>query len=228
MPVRGGAMAKAAEILHTLDTTRLPVHITPPVKMSIQALAKNLPFPASLVFSLLLKPRLTNTILSILGERAAYFDPLLHNTLSATVIRGGDMLNVIPGEVKLVLDGRILPTLEQARMIEEVETLLGNDADINVTYFLPGPSTVDMGLFERLADILREFDQEAIPIPFVGIGVSDARYFCKLGIQTYGFTPMLLPKDIEFSRLIHGADERIPLEALEFGTNCVHRLLVPK
>ena len=225
MPVRGGAMAKAARILHKLDTERLPVHITPPVKMTIEALVKNLPFPARLAFSLLLKPWLTDTILNILGERGRYFDPLLHNTLSATMIHGGDMLNVIPGEVTLTLDGRILPSLEQADMVREAESLLGDDADIKVTYFLPGPSSVNMGLFDKLAGILKQFDREAIPIPFVGIGVSDARYFCKLGIQTYGFTPMMLPEGIEFSRLIHGPDERIPVEALEFGTDCIYRLI---
>ena len=224
-PVHGGAMAKLAKILHRLDTRRLPVHITPPVKMTIDALARNLPFFARLAFRLLLTPALTDIILKLLGERGRFFDPLLHNTLCATVIRGGDMLNVIPGEVTLTLDGRVLPGLEQEEMVQEVQALIGDDAEIKVTYYLSGPSSVNMGLFERLGKILKNFDPEAIPIPFVGIGVSDARFFSKLGIQTYGFTPMLLPKGIDFSRLIHGANERVPIEALEFGTNCIYELI---
>lgn len=228
MPVRGGAMAKLARILRTLDTRRLPVHITPPVKMSIEALAGNLPFPVNLVFYLLLKPILTDVVLRLIGDKGRFFDPLLHNTLCATVVRGGDMINVIPGEARITLDGRMLPGLEQAAMVNEVESLLGRDADVKVSYFSPGPSSVNMGLFETLAGILKTFDPEAIPVPFVGIGVSDARFFCRLGIQTYGFTPMILPKGIDFTRLIHGADERVPLEALEFGTNCIYELITSR
>lgn len=225
MPVRGGALAKLARILHKLDTRRLPVHITPPVRMTIEALAKHMPFPASLVFKLMLFPRVTDFVLDRMGAGGKFFDPLLHNTLCATVVRGGDMLNVIPGEASLVLDGRMLPGLEQAEMVREVEAFIGDDAGIKVTYFMPGPSNVNMGLFDTLSGILKEFDREAIPIPFVGIGVSDARYFSRLGIQTYGFTPMILPKGVDFSRLIHGANERVPVEALEFGANCIYSLI---
>lgn len=224
-PIRGGAMAKLAAVLEKLDTRRLPVHITPPVKMTLEALAKNMSFPANLVFRLLLRPWCTDIVLNLLGEKGKFFDPLLHNTLSATIVRGGDMINVIPGEVSLMLDGRMLPGLQQEEMVQEVRAFIGNDADIQVTYFLPGPSFVNMGLFDTLADILKKFDSEAIPIPFVGIGVSDARFFSKLGIQTYGFTPMILPKDIEFSRMIHGADERVPIDALDFGAHCIYTLM---
>lgn len=47
LPVRGGAMAKLAKILYTIDSRRLPVHITPPVKMTIADLGKHMPFPAT-------------------------------------------------------------------------------------------------------------------------------------------------------------------------------------
>lgn len=168
---------------------------------------------------------MTGRVLALLGDRGKLFDPLLHNTVSATIVRGGDMINVIPNEIILELDGRMLPGFEQEEMISEVKALLGEKAAIEVTYFSPGPAEVKMGLFETLLAILKEGDREAIPVPFVGIGISDARFFCRLGIQTYGFTPMILPADVDFSRLIHGPDERIPLEALEFGVNSIYKLI---
>ncbi len=225
LPVRGGAAAKLAKILERLDKKRLPVQITPPVKMTIEALGQNMAFPASLIFRLLLKPSLTDRLLALLGDKGKFFDPLLHNTVSPTIIRGGDMINVIPGEITVELDGRLLPGLDKGEMIAQMQDLIGSEADLAVTYFSPGPAEVNMGLFETLSDILRESDPVAIPIPFVGIGVSDARFFCRLGIQTYGFTPMILPKEIDFSRLIHGANERIPLEALTFGVNSIYKLI---
>jgi acetylornithine deacetylase/succinyl-diaminopimelate desuccinylase-like protein len=56
-------------------------------------------------------------------------------------------------------------------------------------------------------------------------GKSDARFFSCLGIQTYGFTPMKLPPDIGLMQSAHGADERIPVEAVDLGANAVYGLL---
>ena len=227
-PARGGSMAKLGKILNNIDRKRMPVHITPPVKMTLESLAQKLPFPANLVFYLLGKPSLTDRVLNLLGDKGKFFDPLLHNTLSATIVRGGDMINVIPNEVHLDLDGRMLPGFAPTEMTAEVQALLGAEAELEVTYYSPGPQELKMGLFERLAAILVEGDPEAVPIPFVGIGVSDARFFSRLGIQTYGYTPMILPEDVDFSRLIHGADERIPLAALDFGIEAIYKLITGK
>jgi acetylornithine deacetylase/succinyl-diaminopimelate desuccinylase-like protein len=82
-----------------------------------------------------------------------------------------------------------------------------------------------MGLFDTLATILREADPEGVPIPMLLSGTSDARVFSQLGIQTYGFLPMQLPEDFNFAQMIHGADERIPVEAIAFGTSAIYRVL---
>jgi acetylornithine deacetylase/succinyl-diaminopimelate desuccinylase-like protein len=60
-----------------------------------------------------------------------------------------------------------------------------------------------------------------VPVPLLLSAVTDARFFSRLGIQTYGFLPMQLPEDFDFSRTIHGVDERIPIETLEFGTSTI-------
>jgi acetylornithine deacetylase/succinyl-diaminopimelate desuccinylase-like protein len=57
------------------------------------------------------------------------------------------------------------------------------------------------------------------------VGVTDGRFFSRLGIQTYGFLPMRLPSDFAFLGLIHAADERIPAEAIDFGTDAIYRVL---
>jgi acetylornithine deacetylase/succinyl-diaminopimelate desuccinylase-like protein len=78
-----------------------------------------------------------------------------------------------------------------------------------------------MGLFPILADILKEKDPNGHPVPLVMTGVTDARHFSKLGIQTYGFTPMNLPADFKFANLAHAANERIPVDSLDFGTDAI-------
>ncbi|MGH2435853.1 MAG: hypothetical protein ACRDFA_02540 [bacterium] len=47
----------------------------------------------------------------------------------------------------------------------------------------------------------------------------------RLGIQTYGFLPMQLPEEMRFMQLVHAEDERIPVDAVEFGTSAIRRLL---
>jgi acetylornithine deacetylase/succinyl-diaminopimelate desuccinylase-like protein len=82
-----------------------------------------------------------------------------------------------------------------------------------------------MTLFPTLGGILRELDSTALPMPLLLPAVSDARFFARLGIQTYGFLPMQLPSELRFMDLIHSEDERIPVESMEFGTTAIRRLL---
>ena len=62
-------------------------------------------------------------------------------------------------------------------------------------------------------------------MPLLMAGVTDARLFARLGIQTYGFTPMNLPAGFDFWSTVHGADERVPASAIEFGTEAIYRAL---
>ena len=82
-----------------------------------------------------------------------------------------------------------------------------------------------LGLFDTLASVLREHDPSGTPVPMLMPASTDGRFFSRLGIQTYGFTPMQLPTSMKFTTLVHGVDERIPVEAVEFGTSCVQSLL---
>jgi acetylornithine deacetylase/succinyl-diaminopimelate desuccinylase-like protein len=227
LPMRGGTMARLARLLHTLDRNRLPVHITPVTRAMIEAVAKTLPTPNGPLLRQLLAPRLTDRILDALGERGKLFDPLLHNTVNATIVRGGEKGNVIPSEVTVDMDGRILPGYTQDELLRELRALVGSDIELEaVEYDISAPTAPDMALFETLGGVLREADPEGIPIPYMMSGVTDGRFFARLGIQTYGFTPMRLPPDFAFTSLIHAADERVPVEAVSFGADGVYQALL--
>jgi acetylornithine deacetylase/succinyl-diaminopimelate desuccinylase-like protein len=108
-PVHGGAMAKVAGLLHALDRNRLPVHVTPAAQAMIEAMAAALHGPLGQTFKQLLDPTMADGVLDRLGDRGRLFDSLLHNTISPTIIRGGDKITVIPSEVGVEMDGRLLP-----------------------------------------------------------------------------------------------------------------------
>jgi acetylornithine deacetylase/succinyl-diaminopimelate desuccinylase-like protein len=227
LPLRGGAAARLARFLHTLDRHRLPVHVTPAARQMLTAVAEALPAAQGAIFRQLLRPALTDRLLDLLGPRAADFDPLLHNTVNATIIRGGEKNNVIPSEITVDLDGRLLPGYAPEDLLRELRRLAGPDVAFEVVHADVYPvAAPDMGLFDTLAAILREGDPEGLPVPLLLAAVTDGRFFSRLGIQTYGFTPMRLPPGFAFTSLIHAADERVPVEAVAFGTEATYQALL--
>ena len=222
---RHGTLARLGKLLTDLDRKRLPVHVTPVVRESIERIAAELPRPQAAVMRSLLKPRMTDGALRMLGAQGSRFEPMLRNTVNATIVRGGAKINVVPSEIELELDGRALPGMSPEQLIAELQEAVGRDVEVELVRHDPGPAEPDLGLFETLAGVIRELDPEGIPIPLLQIGVTDGRFFSRAGVQTYGFVPMRLPKDFEFAKLIHAADERIPVDALEFGAEAVWRAI---
>lgn len=225
MPVRGGAMAELSKLLKQLDENDLPVHITPPAKMMVEAMASALGGIQGFLLGQLNNPAMTKIILKTLGANGRVFYPLFHNTASPTILHGSSKINVIPGEISLELDGRMLPGFKPEDMLNEMRQIVGKDVELEVVQFEPGPSNPDMGMFDTLAQILKDADPEGIPIPLLLSGVTDGRFFSMLGIQTYGFLPMTLPQDFNFSATIHAANERVPAAAIEFGADAIYKAL---
>ena len=225
MPKRGGVMARLGQVLQALDENRLPVHIIPAVRYMIDAMADGLPEPTSALVRQLLDPAQTDTALDALGADGLFFEPLLHNTANATIVEASHKRNVIPTQVMLELDGRMLPGQTPEDFLGELQTLLGDDLAFEVLYHYAGSVDVDMGLFDTLAAILREADPAGIPVPFVMPAGTDGRFFSRIGIQTYGFIPMQLPEWLDFIPALHAADERIPVETMDFGTHAIYQLL---
>ena len=225
LPMRGGAMSQLARFLRRLEARRLPVHVTPAARQMVEAVAAELPFPAGAVLHRALKPALIGGVLRLWGKQGRLIEPLLRNTVNATMVRGGEKVNVIPAEIAVDLDGRVLPGYGPDDLIAEVRRVAGPEVEIALVSYDPGPAEPDMGLFDLLAGVLRQADPAAIPMPLLMSGTSDARLFSRLGIQTYGFTPMQLPADFDFSQVIHAADERVPVGAVEFGARVIYEVL---
>lgn len=221
--VKGAATGKLGRILQKLDSGRLPVHVTPVARLWLEAMAAALPRPQSLVVRSLLDPRTAELTLRAPVQQLRIFDRALRNTVSATIVRGGEKINVIPAQVELELDGRALPGFGPDDLIREVRDLVGDDLELEVVRHDPTPAEPDLSLLPTLSEILRELDPAAVPTPMLQIGVTDGRFLSRIGIQTYGFLPLDLPDGFEFTKLIHAADERVPAASLRFGAEAVGR-----
>jgi acetylornithine deacetylase/succinyl-diaminopimelate desuccinylase-like protein len=97
--------------------------------------------------------------------------------------------------------------------------------EFEIGQYDPVDGEPDLALFDTLATALRELDPSAKPIPMLLPGVTDGRFFSRLGIQTYGFLPMQPSPELPFMQLIHAENERLPADAVEFGTRAIGRVL---
>ncbi|MBN2044021.1 MAG: M20/M25/M40 family metallo-hydrolase [Anaerolineales bacterium] len=226
--VENSASSKLAVVLDRLNNRRTPVHIPDPTRTMIEGIAAESGLFLRMGMEALLIPILTDWLLKKLGRIGMTFMLMFHNTTSPTIIRGGDKSNVVPSEIKVTVDGRMLPGMKPELFVAEVRNLIGfgeEDVEINVVRYEPGPDKSDLGLFEQLSEALKTSDPDGVPVPYLLTAVTDARHLAELGIQSYGFTPMKLPEGFAFFDLAHNADERIPVEAVGFGTETIYEVL---
>ncbi|MGD9675732.1 MAG: M20/M25/M40 family metallo-hydrolase [Candidatus Bipolaricaulia bacterium] len=224
-PMRGGAVARAAGVLQRLDGFRTPIHITPVTRRMIDTIADHLAFPDGSVVRRLLHPARTDRWLRRLGEAGRNLEPLFRNTVNATVLRGGERVNVVPGDVRVLLDGRLLPGFAPEDLVAEIEPALGPDVEATVLRGEAPGTDPDFRLLGLLGRLLAARDPDAIAVPYLLPGSSDGRHLARIGIQTYGYTPMNLPPGVSFFDTIHARDERIPVSAVEFGADVLYSLI---
>ena len=219
------AMGRLGHLLVRLDGARLPVHVTLPARLMLESLAQAVPAATRLAVQALLQPDFAGPALRLLGSQGRWLEPVLRNTAKATVVRGGEALNVVPASAEVELDGRLLPRLRPDDLLRELRSLLGADVELDLVFHDHGLPEPDMAGFPLLKGILQELDPGAAVAPLLLPAATDARFFARLGIQTYGFLPLPIPRGVDFVPTIHGTDERVPVVALEFGSRCVFELL---
>src|SRR5215831_17367184 len=222
---RGGTMARLGDLLRALDARRLPVHVTPVASDYVLGIAAATPEPERSRLLALLDPWQTDEVLDGMGEEAGRFDPILHHTVNATIVRAGEKVNVIPSVAIVDMDGRMLPGFEPEDFVSEVRGLIGDEAEIEVIGSGPRLKEAERGpLYGLLCAVLCELEPDAVPVPLLMTGATDQRHFARLGIEGYGYLPLRLPPGFG-QETVHAADERVPAAALDFGTDALTRVL---
>ncbi len=150
----------------------------------------------------------------------------LSNTANPTMLSAGYKANVIPGTAEAVVDGRYLPGQEE-EFTKQVDELLGPDVEREwIVYDQAVETSFDGALVDAMVTALRAEDPLAHPVPYLMSGGTDAKSFAKLGMRCFGYSPLLLPADLDFAALFHGIDERVPVDALKFGVRVLDRLVM--
>jgi acetylornithine deacetylase/succinyl-diaminopimelate desuccinylase-like protein len=223
IPRDDNAVVGLAEFLARVGRRSLPVHPSPEARRLLASLAAVQGGPARAVLPLLLRPRWSNAVLRR-GVRdpatARLLAALLRNTASPTVVSAGHKTNVIPGRATAELDGRIAVGSSEAELLAELRALAGPGIELELVApsHPPTVSPPDTELFGVLAQVVAEHHPGAVAVPAIQPGFTDAKYWSRLGIACYGFTPVRLePGDPNFAEMLHGDDERIPVAGLQAG-----------
>lgn len=215
-PRADNPVAALAATVARLAAIRWPIRVIPAVAALLEGLSAQLGVeldPAD--------PELA----ARLGEVGELVEATLSHTLSPTMLSAGYAANVVPSSATAVIDGRILPGHEreffaalQDALAESVSwALLSDQAPIAAD-----PADPELAL---MAAAVRSCDPDALVLPCVAGGGTDAKWFSRLGIACYGFAPEWTAADFDPRRYVHGVDEHVPIETLAFGARVLDTYL---
>jgi acetylornithine deacetylase/succinyl-diaminopimelate desuccinylase-like protein len=160
-----------------------------------------------------------------LGPIARLIGATLRDTANPTMLTAGYKANVIPATAEAVVDCRVLPG-RQAAFEREVDELIGPGITREWISELPSYETgFDGRLVEAMNSAIIAVDPDARTVPYMLSGGTDAKAFAHLGIRCFGFAPLRLPPELDFAALFHGVDERVPVDALQFGARVLEHFL---
>jgi len=160
-----------------------------------------------------------------LGAIGRLVGATLRDTANPTQLQAGYKVNVIPGQATAYVDGRFLPG-SQEEFEQTVATVLGPRVQREwVWHDQALETTFDGALIDAMSAAIRAEDPDGRPIPYMLSGGTDGKSFARLGMRIFGFSPLRLPKDLDFTGMFHGVDERVPVDGLTFGVRVLDRFL---
>jgi acetylornithine deacetylase/succinyl-diaminopimelate desuccinylase-like protein len=214
---RDNAVTELARAVTRVGEHEFPLHITPTVRTFLQQLAELTGLDIDLD-----DPR---DALPHLGGMARMIGAVLSNTANPTMLNAGYKANVIPSSAEAVIDTRFLPGYEQ-ELYDTIDELIGENVTWEMhTHQVSVETPFEGAVVDAMAAALKAEDPTGVMVPYMMSGGTDAKSFSELGIRNFGFTPLLLPPELDFSALFHGIDERVPVSALQFGTRVLDRFL---
>jgi acetylornithine deacetylase/succinyl-diaminopimelate desuccinylase-like protein len=211
------AVTKLAEAVARLGQHEFPIHVTKTVRAFLEKTSE--------AFGIELDPDDMQSTVAKLGPMARIIGATLRNTAQPTMLDAGYKHNVIPGTAHAMVDGRFLPGYAD-EFEKELDAVLGPGITREyVHYDIALETEFEGALVDAMSNAIKAEDPGGQPIPYTLSGGTDAKSFSRLGMRCFGFSPLKLPIGLDFAGMFHGVDERVPLDALAFGTRVLDRFL---
>ncbi len=211
--ISDNALVKAAPMITALGTYTPEKRLTPEVEALLETVTGERPTSADEVLER------ARTVAPLLAEMV---EPLLSMTLSPTMASASQKRNVVPAVCDITVDSRLLPGMSPDEQQAIVREVLGEgDYELEVLESHGGTrSAIETPLWDAVRSWVESVEPGARPAPICVAGFTDSHWFREaFGTVAYGFFPSRV-LDIETAaRLIHSADERVPVEDLELGVS---------
>ena len=211
------AVARLTAAVARIGAHEWPVRLTPAMRTLLATVADIAGTEAT--------PENAEQLVEEFGGAARMLGAVIRNTTNPTMLSAGYKVNVVPTEATAYVDGRFLPGFED-EFFATLAELVGEGIDVDyVSNQSPWEMPYEGDLVDAMGRCLLAEDPDALVAPYLMSGGTDAKHFTRLGMRSYGFTPLRLPEDLDFTALFHGVDERVPVDALEFGARVMDRFL---
>ncbi|GAA1079067.1 M20/M25/M40 family metallo-hydrolase [Nocardiopsis metallicus] len=222
-PPRDNAVGALAAAVSRIDQHRWPLHLTPVTRAAIDAIAEAL--EVGRTSGDLDSNEAVDALVAKFGTAAPLVSATVRNSTAPTMLSAGYKVNVVPSEATAGVDGRVLPGAEE-QFVETMDALTGDRVEWEYAHSSPPVAApVDSAAFEALRAAVLAHDPEGLVVPVCLGGGTDAKVFARLGIDCYGFSPLRMPAGVDYPSLLHGVDERVPLEGLRFGVRVLDSFL---
>src|SRR6478736_1028848 len=201
------AVTRLAEAVAALGRTAWPVTLTDATREMTERLAELTG----------LRSDDPDAVAAATGAASGFLRSTLRTTTNPTGLVAGYKHNVIPDRAEALVDVRVLPGTEEAALAD-IRRIVGDHVDVEIVHQDIGLEVPFAGdLVDAMVAALGRQDPGAPVIPYLMGGGTDNKALATLGIAGYGFAPLRLPGDLDFTGMFHGVDERVPIDALVFG-----------
>jgi acetylornithine deacetylase/succinyl-diaminopimelate desuccinylase-like protein len=214
------ALIKAAEIITRLGKYRAPLRLHSIWRQFIDGLdlpaASRLALTNAAMFDIALDRGPEGT--------APMFYAATRTTFSPNIAHSGVKLNVIPDSAEVDVDIRTIAGDDGPKVREMLKDAIGDELwkDVEITAEGDNPaseSPTRTPLWDTLTKVTQKLVPGAETVPFLIVGATDARYFRRKGVTSYGYG--LMSEKIsfkDFAKMFHGNNERIDQESLRLST----------
>lgn len=209
------AITALAEAVAAIGRTRWPIRLTPTTTALLEGLSALTGRDAD-------DP---DALASAAGPAEAFLRSSFRTTTNPTGLTAGYKHNVIPERAEALIDVRVIPGTED-EVLAELQQIVGDDIVIETVVRDIGMETPFEGeLVEAMVASIGRHDPGVPVIPYLLGAGTDNKALSTLGITGYGFAPLRLPADLDFTGMFHGVDERVPVDSLVFGQRVLADLL---
>jgi len=211
------AVARVAAAVARLGAHEWPLRLTPTMEVLLGIVAE--------LAGTEVTPENARELVEEFGGASRMLSAVLRHTVNPTMLSAGYKVNVVPTTATAHVDARSLPGLED-EFAETLRELIGEGIEVEyLSNQQPWETPYDGPLVDAMHRSVLAEDPDAIVAPYLMSAGTDAKHFRRLGMRSYGFVPLRLPEDLDFTALFHGVDERVPTAALEFGVRVMDRFL---